>query len=86
MPPLHQIFGLFIVVGRGIMVLLRHNYVFRVGATMSPQNQFFLDLSLLREGAFGFFFDLARVFFQGATTPPLHPENIYGFVIIVGKR
>ena len=34
----------------------------------------FLDFPLLREGAFCFCFDVARVFLQGATMPPLYPR------------
>ena len=34
----------------------------------------FLELSLLCEGAFYFYFDLAKLFFQGATMPTLHQK------------
>ena len=32
-----------------------------------------------------FCFDLARVFLQGSTMPPLHPKLFFGIVIIVGR-
>ena len=69
-----------------VMLLLRLSQVFLQGATMPPLHpKKFLDLSLLREGAFCFCFDLARVFIQGATMPTLNPKIIFGFVIM-GKR
>jgi len=32
-----------------------------------------------------FFFDLAKVFLQGATMPPLHPKIFFFGIVIVGR-
>ena len=55
------------------MLRLRLGQAIYSGCTMPHLHQkIFLDLSLLLEGAQCFGFDLAKLFFQGATMPPLH--------------
>ena len=77
MPPLNpQNFGFVIIVGRGIMRLLRLNQGISLGfhrATPTIKN---LDYSLLWEGCIMLLLRLSQVFNQGATIPPLHP-NIF---------
>ena len=44
-----------------------------------------MSLIVMRRVRSVFCFDLARVFLQGSTMPPLHPKLFFGIVIIVGR-
>ena len=81
MPPCHPytIFG-NCHCGKGTMSLLRLSQGISSGCNHATPTPIFLELSLLREGELCLCFDLARVFLQGATMPPLH-HFFLGFVI-----
>ena len=65
---------LIVIVGRGIMLLLRLRQGISLGRLhATPYIPKFSELSLLWEGALCFCLDLAKVFLQDATMPPLHP-------------
>ena len=87
-PRLHDIhtpnFLIAIILGRGIMILLRLSQGIPSGChhTTSTTN-LFLNCHYWAKWALCFCFDLAKVFLQSATTPPLH--ICFGIVITVGK-
>ena len=84
MPPLHPnfiFFGIVIITGRGIMLLLRLSQGISSGC--QPCTNLFRNCHYRGKGALSFCFDLAKVFHRGATMPPPH-QTIFGIVIIVG--
>ena len=85
MPPLQPIiFGIVIIMGGGIMLLLRLTQGISSGCHHATPNPFFGEFSLLWEGVLCFFFDLVKVILQGATMLPLN-ANFFGIVIIMGR-
>ena len=77
MPPLNpKRFGIVIIVGRGIMLLLRISQGISSRCHHATPTPHFLDLSLFGKGALCFCFELAKVFLQGANMPPLNPKII----------
>ena len=78
-PPLHPFFLIIIIVGKGIMLLFRISQGISSGCHHATPKPFFLELSLLWEGALCFCFDLAKVLLQGATILLL---QFFGIVIM----
>ena len=59
------------------MLPLRFSQRNSTGCQNATLNQFFLELSLLWEGALCFFFDLTKVFLQGGAMPPLNHQSFW---------
>ena len=81
-PPLHPNFFGFVIEERGIILLLRLSQRISSGCHHATPPPIFSNFHYCGKGALCFCFDLAKVFLQGATSPPLHP-NFWGKVLLL---
>ena len=88
--PTPKIFKFSLFCDVGIMLLLRPNQGISSGCHHAPLNPNFFIFSILvllvvldRDSPAALCFDLARVFLQGATMPPLHPRKKLFFLFLV---
>ena len=80
-----QIFELVIIVGRGIMLLLRLSQGISLRCHHANPTPKKFRLFIIVGRGIMFLFRLSQIFRRGATMPTLQHQNFFGFVIIEGR-